>query len=124
MLAINLYTVSMLALNKRNLPTFVQALLVFLCLVQVIISGAGLRPLVLAHRAMYSPVKLLFKSMKFLNFWRLQSHHHHLKWKVLVSYEVLTSGDQSLLAFSVGPISKVTKSALFQVQTFNFLKKI
>lgn len=112
---LNVYTVAMLTLN-RALASFVQSILFFICFIQVVTIGFGLKTMIAVHSVLHGPSKMLYKAIglcKTNNKSTYFNPRFSLKLKLVTYYEVLNTG--SPFAFSVGNFAKITQKSLYQV---------
>ena len=127
MTGLNVYSITMVTL-KRELNLLGRAIMVAAAVVQFAVILLALKPLLLAHRTVHDrPSKLLYSSIlalsggngnsgsSYLTF-SSSPYQLHLKLKLSTYCQLLTNSETTKIAFSVGPVGKVTSNAVFQVE--------
>lgn len=119
MFGLNVFAmVALLSVHEtKSLSFFEKSFLLAIVLLQSVLTGVGLKPMIDAHRALHSPARLLYRVVGILGSSSRSPAAHlylHLKLKLSTYYEVLTCGEP--FAFSVFSIGKVTSNALLQVR--------
>ena len=112
----NIYTLT-LFLFRQHLSTVERGFIFALFCLNPALVLHTLQTMISVHKAMHSPAKALYKAIQCLSSSSSKESENvslflHLKLKLATYVEVLTTGEK--FAFSVGPIGKVTSSAVLE----------